>query len=73
MMEARLESLFKKKDEYQVLDKFVGSTLAGKKYKPLFPYYADVSVSLKIETTVQLYWLNQNQKILIHKLYHSVM
>lgn len=43
MMEARLQTLFKKEDEYKILQKFLGKTLAGKKYKPIFPYYAHVS------------------------------
>ncbi|KAK3601599.1 hypothetical protein CHS0354_027846 [Potamilus streckersoni] len=40
MMEARLESLFKKPEEYIILDKFKGKTLEGKQYKPLFEYFA---------------------------------
>lgn len=46
MMEARLEALFKKEDEYTVLEKFQGSTLAGKKYLPIFPYFSHVSSAL---------------------------
>lgn len=44
MMEARLEALFKKEDEYTVLEKFQGSTLAAKKYLPIFPYFSHVSI-----------------------------
>ncbi|XP_055998788.1 isoleucine--tRNA ligase, cytoplasmic-like isoform X2 [Ostrea edulis] len=39
MMEARLEALFKKADEYTILEKFKGRTLEGKKYEPVFPYF----------------------------------
>ncbi|XP_062589375.1 LOW QUALITY PROTEIN: isoleucine--tRNA ligase, cytoplasmic-like [Saccostrea cucullata] len=39
MMEARLEALFKKEDEYTVLEKFQGKKLEGRKYEPIFPYF----------------------------------
>ncbi|XP_073324245.1 isoleucine--tRNA ligase, cytoplasmic [Pagrus major] len=41
MMEARLGALFKSESEYTLLDKFPGKTLKGKKYKPLFQYFAE--------------------------------
>ncbi|XP_077582378.1 isoleucine--tRNA ligase, cytoplasmic [Stigmatopora nigra] len=40
MMESRLGALFKLESEYTLLDKFPGKTLRGKKYKPLFDYFA---------------------------------
>lgn len=43
LMEARLEVLFKKKEDYVVLDTFPGEKLKGLKYKPLFPYFVQVS------------------------------
>jgi len=43
LMEARLEALYKKADEYVILEKFLGETLFGKTYEPLFPYFAHVS------------------------------
>ena len=39
LMGACLSSLYKKESEYTILDKFPGKSLAGKSYKPLFPYY----------------------------------
>ncbi|XP_027849362.2 isoleucine--tRNA ligase, cytoplasmic [Aphis gossypii] len=39
LMEARLETLFKKKESYTILDKFPGEKLKGLKYTPLFPYF----------------------------------
>ncbi|XP_064632700.1 isoleucine--tRNA ligase, cytoplasmic-like [Lineus longissimus] len=39
MMEARLVALFKTPEEYTILDRFLGKTLKGKTYKPLFPYF----------------------------------
>uniref|UniRef100_A0A646QD90 Isoleucine--tRNA ligase, cytoplasmic n=1 Tax=Hemiscolopendra marginata TaxID=943146 RepID=A0A646QD90_9MYRI len=41
MMEARLEALFKKPEEYLIIAKFPGKSLFGKTYKPLFPYFAE--------------------------------
>lgn len=40
MMESRLSALFKKPQDYEVLDKFKGITLRDKTYVPLFDYYA---------------------------------
>ena len=39
LMEARLSSMYKKEEDYVVLDKFKGETLKNKKYKPIFPYF----------------------------------
>ena len=39
MMEARLSSVFKKPADYTVVDKFKGSVLKDKEYKPLFDYF----------------------------------
>lgn len=50
MMEARLEALFKKADEYTVLEKFEGAKLAGQKYKPLFPYFAHLEKAFIVLT-----------------------
>lgn len=42
MMEARLEALFKKPNEYTILEKLRGIELKGKGYKPLFPYFTEM-------------------------------
>ena len=39
MLEDRLEALFKKPEEYSTLEKMKGSSLVGRKYHPLFPYF----------------------------------
>lgn len=39
LMEARLVSLYKAPDEYEVLERFKGSAMEGKTYKPLFSYF----------------------------------
>lgn len=43
LMEARLMMLFKNPQQYEILEKFPGKTLGGRKYEPLFPYFAHVS------------------------------
>ncbi|XP_049806576.1 isoleucine--tRNA ligase, cytoplasmic isoform X1 [Schistocerca nitens] len=39
LMKARLESLYKKKDQYTILEEFEGCVLKGRQYKPLFKYF----------------------------------
>ncbi len=41
MAEARLETIFKKKDEYERVAAFKGAALKGWRYEPMFPYFAD--------------------------------
>ncbi|XP_077307695.1 isoleucine--tRNA ligase, cytoplasmic [Lithobates pipiens] len=45
LMEARLSALYKAEDEYEVLDRFPGINLKGKKYKPLFDYFSKAADS----------------------------
>jgi isoleucyl-tRNA synthetase len=42
LMEARVESLFKTPDLYEVLGSMLGKELKGKTYKPIFDYFANV-------------------------------
>ncbi|XP_032049784.1 isoleucine--tRNA ligase, cytoplasmic [Aythya fuligula] len=39
LMESRLIALYKSDTEYEILERFPGITLKGKKYKPLFEYF----------------------------------
>lgn len=39
LMEARLEASFKKPADYEILEKFLGETLKGLRYIPLFNYF----------------------------------
>lgn len=39
-MESRLSELFKKEDDYEILEKLKGKALEQKTYKALFPYFA---------------------------------
>ncbi|KAM5228092.1 isoleucine--tRNA ligase, cytoplasmic isoform 7-T7 [Ctenodactylus gundi] len=39
LMEARLSALYKLESDYEILERFPGVQLKGKKYKPLFDYF----------------------------------
>ena len=39
LLEARLSEVFKNESDYEVLEKFKGATLKGRKYVPLFEYF----------------------------------
>ena len=41
LAEARLGAYYKKSDDYEVLERIKGADLAGRTYKPLFPYFAE--------------------------------
>eukprot|EP01130_Rhizamoeba_saxonica_P015055 TRINITY_DN667_c0_g2_i1.p1 TRINITY_DN667_c0_g2~~TRINITY_DN667_c0_g2_i1.p1 ORF type:complete len:1069 (+),score=302.23 TRINITY_DN667_c0_g2_i1:19-3225(+) len=41
VMGARLSALYKKENMYEIVETMLGEELAGKKYVPLFNYYAD--------------------------------
>ena len=42
LLEARLSALYKEESEYEILEHFLGKSLFGKGYQPLFPYYSQV-------------------------------
>ncbi|XP_039289224.1 isoleucine--tRNA ligase, cytoplasmic [Nilaparvata lugens] len=48
LMEARLESLFKKEDEYTVLEKMEGAKLGGLKYEPIFPFFKQITTGFRV-------------------------
>ncbi|XP_070256993.1 isoleucine--tRNA ligase, cytoplasmic isoform X2 [Myotis yumanensis] len=39
LMEARLPALYKLESDYEILERFPGASLQGKKYRPLFDYF----------------------------------
>ncbi|GLH15974.1 Isoleucine--tRNA ligase [Gryllus bimaculatus] len=43
LMEDRISALYKTEDQYKILKRFKGETLKGKRYKPLFPYFQQMS------------------------------
>ncbi|OUC41766.1 putative isoleucine--tRNA ligase [Trichinella nativa] len=47
LMEARLNVLYKSEEEYEIIERFHGQSLEGKKYKPLFEYFAHLKTECK--------------------------
>uniref|UniRef100_A0A0X3PAM1 Isoleucine--tRNA ligase, cytoplasmic n=1 Tax=Schistocephalus solidus TaxID=70667 RepID=A0A0X3PAM1_SCHSO len=45
MMECRIASLYKKDEDYEIVEKMKGSSLVGLTYKPLFDYFAGLKAS----------------------------
>ncbi|CAF1051834.1 unnamed protein product [Rotaria sp. Silwood1] len=48
LMKKRLDELYKKPDNYEILESFQGSQLQGKHYIPLFPYFANVKTAFRV-------------------------
>jgi isoleucyl-tRNA synthetase len=48
LAQERLTALYKKPEQYQVLERMKGSTLVGLGYEPLFPYFADQPGAFRI-------------------------
>ncbi|XP_068599073.1 isoleucine--tRNA ligase, cytoplasmic [Brachionichthys hirsutus] len=67
MMEARLCALFKSESEYTVLDKFPGKTLKGKKYKPLFSYFAERGEEGAFQVVVDNYVREEEGTGVVHQ------
>ncbi|XP_071488561.1 isoleucine--tRNA ligase, cytoplasmic-like [Diadema antillarum] len=67
MLEARLGALFKKNEEYKVLAKFKGATLKGKKYKPLFPYFAKLKETGAFKVTTDGYVTDDSGTGVVHQ------
>ena len=56
MLEDRLDALFKTSDEYTVLDKFLGNSLEGKKYLPLFDYFLHLKSTEPSKGAFRVFW-----------------
>lgn len=41
LAECRITSLYKKKEDYKIVEKIKGSELLGLEYEPLFPYFSE--------------------------------
>ncbi|XP_075235221.1 isoleucyl-tRNA synthetase [Lycorma delicatula] len=47
VMEARVDSVFKKED-YVIVEKFVGKKLEGTQYVPIFPYFKHITTGFRV-------------------------
>ncbi len=48
LAEARLSSIYKKTDDYEIIGKFKGKQLYNTQYEPLFPYFKDHENSFRV-------------------------
>ncbi|XP_070558772.1 isoleucine--tRNA ligase, cytoplasmic-like [Ptychodera flava] len=67
LLEARLPALFKKEDEYAVLEKFKGETLRGKGYKPLFEYFGKYKGQGAFQVVVDNYVTDDTGTGIVHQ------
>lgn len=56
MLEDRLEALFKKQEEYTIIERLTGRSLEGKKYKPLLPYFENMKSNNSNEGAFRVLW-----------------
>lgn len=68
MMKDRICELFdtKKKKEFEIEEEFLGKTLEGLKYKPLFPYFNDWSCHGAFKVIVADYVSNEDGTGIVH-------
>jgi len=66
MMEARLSALFKSEEEYTILEKFLGKTLTGKKYQPLFNYFEQMKETGAFQIVADTYVTEDSGTGVVH-------
>ncbi|PSN31656.1 Isoleucine--tRNA ligase [Blattella germanica] len=67
LMESRLEALYKKEDQYSVLESFQGANLKGKRYKPLFPYFSYMEKKGAFQVLVDGYVTEESGTGIVHQ------
>ncbi|ODN00370.1 Isoleucine--tRNA ligase, cytoplasmic [Orchesella cincta] len=67
LMEARLDILYKKPEEYKVLDKFPGAKLKGEEYEPLFDYFIQVKERGGFRVQVDTYVTQDSGTGIVHQ------
>ncbi|XP_032893153.1 isoleucine--tRNA ligase, cytoplasmic [Amblyraja radiata] len=67
IMEARLVALFKSDTEYNILERFKGIALKGKKYKPLFDYFLECKETGAFSVLVDNYVKEEEGTGVVHQ------
>lgn len=67
LMEARLVSMYKTEEEYDVLAKYKGVELKGKKYKPLFNYFAHLKSQGAFQVLCDSYVTEESGTGVVHQ------
>ena len=66
-MEARLPAVFKKESDYEVVDKFPGAALKGKRYKPLFDYFGHLKAKGAFAVLTDTYVTTESGTGVVHQ------
>ncbi|XP_040853139.1 isoleucine--tRNA ligase, cytoplasmic isoform X4 [Ochotona curzoniae] len=67
LMEARLSALYKSESDYETLERFPGSYLKGKKYKPLFDYFVKMKENGAFTVLVDHYVKEEEGTGVVHQ------
>ncbi|KAL6075343.1 hypothetical protein STEG23_005293, partial [Scotinomys teguina] len=67
LMEARLSALYKLESDYEILERFPGTSLKGKKYKPLFDYFIKFKESGAFTVLVDHYVKDEEGTGVVHQ------
>ncbi|XP_005355232.1 isoleucine--tRNA ligase, cytoplasmic isoform X2 [Microtus ochrogaster] len=67
LMEARLSALYKLESDYEILERFPGASLKGKKYKPLFDYFIKYKESGAFTVLVDHYVKDEEGTGVVHQ------
>ncbi|KAM6325247.1 isoleucine--tRNA ligase, cytoplasmic isoform 2-T3 [Podargus strigoides] len=67
LMESRLIALYKSDSEYEILDRFPGIALKGKKYKPLFEYFIQLKDKGAFTVVVDSYVKEEEGTGVVHQ------
>nr|XP_042904270.1 isoleucine--tRNA ligase, cytoplasmic isoform X2 [Parasteatoda tepidariorum]XP_042904276.1 isoleucine--tRNA ligase, cytoplasmic isoform X2 [Parasteatoda tepidariorum] len=67
MMEARLEALYKKPEDYTILERFKGRTLEGNTYDPLFPYFKHLKAKGAFRVVCDTYVTEESGTGVVHQ------
>ncbi|XP_036043283.1 isoleucine--tRNA ligase, cytoplasmic isoform X2 [Onychomys torridus] len=67
LMEARLSALYKLEGDYEILERFPGTSLKGKKYKPLFDYFIKFKESGAFTVLVDHYVKDEEGTGVVHQ------
>lgn len=66
VMEARLEAVFQA-DDYEIVEKFPGIQLKGKKYEPVFPYFKERCQDVAFRVLVDEYVTSESGTGVVHQ------
>ncbi|OCT83213.1 isoleucyl-tRNA synthetase 1 S homeolog isoform X1 [Xenopus laevis] len=67
LMEARLSALYKAETEYDILERFPGKNLKGKKYTPLFPYFEKAAARVAFTVVTDNYVKSEEGTGVVHQ------